>query len=189
MGAGGSIVIDPGATCDSVCQRIMASGCAQMSLPDCISSCESFRMEFPNCMPLYEDYLVCLQTTPLVCGPNGSDPMAPQCDPIIQKLEACVLPPLPPPSFDAGMPGQCSGMVPPGPMSCAGGGGGTATGTTSGGGLPTCITDCTDRNNNTWESNCVGQVCSCRYDGMEYCKCIVNGPSCVQAPSCCPGSP
>jgi hypothetical protein len=182
----------PQVTCDTVCQRFVASGCGQMSLPDCVQGCELIRMEFPNCDPLYDDYLLCLQTAPLLCNADGSNPMAPQCDGFVQKLEVCTggppPPPPPPPTVDAGPPVLCGGMVPPGPMSCSGGGG-SAAATSTGGGPPTCFTDCTDRNNNTWESRCMGTSCSCLYNGVQYCTCVVAGPSCLQAPACCPGSP
>jgi hypothetical protein len=159
-----------------------------MAQPDCVQACQSFRNQFPMCMPLYDDYLACLQTAPLVCGPNGSDPMAPECDGIVQKLQDCVggQPPPPPPNFDAGGPGQCGGVVPPGPMSCAGGG--SATGSSSGG-QPMCFSSCTDQNHNTWESKCLGTTCSCTYNGHEYCTCTVPGPTCLGARGCCPGTP
>jgi hypothetical protein len=190
-GTGGSTGV--GVTCDSVCQRIVASGCSQQSQPECVKSCETFRGQFPKCGDLYDAYLVCLQTTPLLCGPGGNDPSAPQCEGIAQRLGQCVTPtPDPPPNPGDAGPAICPGMVPPGPMVCSGGGSGVTSGSTTGGtggpSQPTCINECTDANGNTWASKCVGSSCSCTYNGVQYCMCALAGPSCLQAPGCCPGS-
>jgi hypothetical protein len=185
-GAGGTIGPEPVPTCESVCQHFMNFGCAQ---PECVASCEDFRVKFPMCVPILDDLLRCLETSPIFCGPNGTDVKAPGCEPFSEKLTACAQGPVPPPPpIDAGPP-QC-GTPPPGPMSCSGGGGGSAT--TSGGGpggSPSCFTQCNDASGNTWSANCVGNTCSCTYNGVQYCSCTTAGPSCLGGPSCCPGLP
>src|SRR6185295_17381602 len=112
-GAGGGT--GGGVTCDSVCQRIVATGCSMQTQSECQRSCETFRGQFPGCNDLYDAYLVCLQTTPLLCGPSGNDPSAPQCDGIGQKLAQCVNPrPHPPPNPSDAGPTIYPGIIPPG---------------------------------------------------------------------------
>jgi hypothetical protein len=183
-GAGGSS--DPGVTCGSVCTRLLNFGCYPGDLMSCVGACESSRAQVPQCAEIFNQLLLCLETSPISCGPDGSL-QAPACEPLAQKLEAC-RPTPPPPVFDAGPPSQCGGMVPPGPMVCSGGGGGSAV-TGGSGGQPTCISECTDAKNNTWRSNCVGDKCTCTYNGYTYCTCVLAGPSCFEARGCCPGLP
>jgi hypothetical protein len=180
---GGSI--DPSApACDSVCKRY--SVCPNnMDVAGCASSCRTSRNGNPGCVGFFDDLLKCYETAPISCPVDEST-----CKAMRDRYQNCASPPLPPPPiFDAGIAPQCASMpMMPGPRACSGGasgGGATATSSGSGGAsAPQCSTICFDSNMNQWSSNCVGDSCSCRFNGQEFCRCAT--PSACQTGTCCP---
>ncbi|HEX9296129.1 MAG TPA: hypothetical protein VF881_09840 [Polyangiaceae bacterium] len=168
-----------GATCAFVCERILQAGC-----PDdaCEAGCEKARTISDRCVSQFDAVLSCAATAPIVCGPMGEVDF-PDCEMLVSIYRACV--DSRPPPLDAGISPECSSIPPPPePTVCSGGG---TTGTTSGGGgVPSCSTECRDNAGHAWSSNCYGTTCTCSYNGIPYCQCVVAGDSCLVG-SCCPG--
>jgi hypothetical protein len=182
--SGGGRMEPTAPSCETVCARLYQTGCYGATLSECVVQCQDLRLKTPMCATIFDDFLRCLVTTPLTCNRSG-DMLLPVCDDLNDRFSQCVTPSSPPPIVDAGMGGTCDSMPkPPAGMMCSGSGSSAAA--TSGGGSPEqCSMLCNDARGNTWGSECVGNSCSCRYNGQEFCRCTTQGPYCL-ANGCCP---
>jgi hypothetical protein len=183
LGTGGAAPPD-----DPMCAMFcsVASMICPSGVPgSCTSDCTITRLKYPQCSMLLDTFLKCGLSGGLVCTADRGLQW-PSCTEISNALDNCINPP-PPPPRDAGPVPICGTVPSPGPCSGGGSSGGSTT-TTGGqptGGQPTCSSQCSDGNHNTWIADCVGNACTCWFNGTEYCQCTLGARACY-AGGCCP---
>jgi hypothetical protein len=59
------------ALCTEVCGRFMAT-CPSTTQTNCAGSCAADAMQYPNCVPELQAFLVCANAAVITCSPSGS---------------------------------------------------------------------------------------------------------------------
>jgi hypothetical protein len=164
----------PIGTCAGACSRIYQLPCVATSSQteaQCEQHCASGLAQAQNmgCGSQFAAILECVQTASITCDAQGNADTS-ACDAQTMAADRCANPP----------PPGCEAIPYPGggAMSC------TAAVEAPDAGPLDGTHSCSDSKGNTWTSTCTGASCSCGYNGMTYCSCMLTSGGV----GCCPGA-